>query len=384
MHRFSAFWLLLFTVSRLASSSIVVVLDGAASRVQETCLRSIVEHISRPLSAKTVATWQGTSLGLGADYVKQRYGIDAVVEPDVDLVQDIATWQSPRLVGRTVFYNAYTRFRAYERVKRLKFQWLVYTRSDMQWLAQVPPAALWNDSRVVWIPDYADWGGVYDRAALIPRRFAESFFQGPFKALLSKPLLRTLFQDDKVVTSESLLFRVLQAAGAKVGSFPPLGAIRRCQKELPECRDHLLAEDTVEGFAEWRYFHEFVDASYAALHANVPGRMWARTTGRRDLNPGCWFGGFGQDCCIPGRIARGGCFDSSNFYTARKCCGFTPYLTIAMPDGHQACWSLTDVHFLDDDLSDIMSKGDEVQRAILPLACLPIARAGDPVHSGQM
>eukprot|EP00928_Gymnodinium_smaydae_P038728 TRINITY_DN26643_c0_g6_i1.p1 TRINITY_DN26643_c0_g6~~TRINITY_DN26643_c0_g6_i1.p1 ORF type:complete len:373 (-),score=56.23 TRINITY_DN26643_c0_g6_i1:79-1197(-) len=363
-------WSCCFHLEAARSARVVVVLDGAAVRVQEEALRSIVDHVVRPLRARAFATWQGASVEPSVATIKQRFGIEAVVEPDV-LPADFITWDVPRLANdtfRTVFYNAYTKYRSYESVKKLDFDWLIYTRSDMHWFADVPPMPLWRNTSVVWVPDSADWGGIYDRTALIPRRYAQAYLQGPFRALVAPPAaLEALFGDDPWVTSEKLLHKVLLAAGAHFGSFPIVGTISRCRRNTPECQLHINSPEQVEQFAQWRYYHEYVDSMYASMYANLPGSRWALTKGRRDINPNCWHSesGFSKQLCCGVGDDPDGCFDAGNFYTKRRCCDFLPYLTIRTAEGGSVCWSLSSVEH------GLEKASDAFLRGLIPWSCLP-------------
>eukprot|EP00929_Paragymnodinium_shiwhaense_P009961 TRINITY_DN114417_c0_g1_i1.p1 TRINITY_DN114417_c0_g1~~TRINITY_DN114417_c0_g1_i1.p1 ORF type:complete len:366 (+),score=56.12 TRINITY_DN114417_c0_g1_i1:1-1098(+) len=358
-------------------ASVIVLLDGAALRVREANLLSILQHVARPLSAVVAAVWQGLNAADAAEELARRHGISAILEPDVFL-EGIVRPPLPGLsdeLFRTVFYALYTRARAYKGLQALeaawgsRFDWVVYSRGDLRWFSPLPPAEIWaNSSSTVWVPDGADWGGLYDRAAIMPRRFAQAYFERPFLLLTSPPAdLQQLVNRHGDITAEVLLSAALEEANAEVGSFPPLAAVTCCEENAPECIHHVAGAKPCYG--GYRHYHEFVDASHAAMFSI--GGQWAVTKGRRYLVPGCFDDEHDHlRCC---QNASSGCFDGADFYTARRCCSqSSQYLTIRKA-GPPPCWSLSVENWAPQTAQELSSDVGALRAlaAVAPIACLP-------------
>jgi len=62
-----------------------------------------------------------------------------------------------------------------ERRRGEPYRWVLPTRGDLMWLSEHPPLAALSTDRV-WVPQCRnDWGGLYDRHAVIPRQWADVY-----------------------------------------------------------------------------------------------------------------------------------------------------------------------------------------------------------------
>lgn len=126
--------------------------------------------------------------------------------------------------------------------------------------------------------------------------------------------------------SLGLIETLLTKAGAQIGGFPGLGAILCCTNLIPECSNHRQEDQCVNGY---RYFHEYVEAAHAA-QALADGAQWIQTRGQRDMLPPCGTGVYDEGYCGNERSEEIGLMDSV-FYTKRRCCKETPYLSFWKP-----------------------------------------------------
>lgn len=201
--------------------------------------------------------------------------------------------------------------RRFEQQNSWTYRWVVYTRSDLTWLAPHPP---WEslEANAVLAPWGEDYGGLNDRHAVMQRPVADSYF-GRWEALVSGQALRYLHDPQhwvrvhwypKHVSQERFLWLHLLDHGIHVRRFAAVAAVAACRRG-PQCQKGWwrtsseetgsLAEDApaTHPHTAFKYFQEYRLALNARQRLEV-GWRWRVRHGHVEL---C-----GQRACFPSRL----------------------------------------------------------------------------------
>ncbi|KAL1518864.1 hypothetical protein AB1Y20_003141 [Prymnesium parvum] len=130
------------------------------------------------------------------------------------------------------YSRSYAQVAAHERARGREYEWWVFSRLEMVWLAPHPPLSL-LDARMVWVPPRS-FIGVNDRHAAVPRRHAGVYFQR-WELLMSAELLDVLpLQAILRNDPEHMLESLFVARGVAVGAFP-IAAYLACCAPSDQC-----------------------------------------------------------------------------------------------------------------------------------------------------
>ena len=132
-------------------------------------------------------------------------------------------------VGQQRCYDMVT---AAEKRRGQRYQWVLWSRGELQWMANHPPLGVMSTDRV-WIPQCSsDFYGIYDRHAAMPRKLAHHYLSR-YSMIKSGKMLKALEAmpppDNRFAhNSEVLLHTTLSANGVAVGRFPCVAALSCC------------------------------------------------------------------------------------------------------------------------------------------------------------
>jgi hypothetical protein len=92
-----------------------------------------------------------------------------------------------------------------------KYKWILPTRGELQWLSDHPPLHLLSEERI-WVPSCrSDWGGVYDRHAALPRRYADAYLSRHYElSNSSEKIVDDIDAQEVIHNAESYLAFVLR------------------------------------------------------------------------------------------------------------------------------------------------------------------------------
>ena len=128
--------------------------------------------------------------------------------------------------------RCYDMVKAAEKRRGRKYQWVLWSRGELQWLAHHPPLDVMSTDRV-WIPQCSsDFYGIYDRHVAMPRKLARHYLSR-YQMIQSGEMLGALEatpppENRFAHNSEVLLHTTLVAKGVSVGRFPCVAALSCC------------------------------------------------------------------------------------------------------------------------------------------------------------
>ncbi|CAE7942313.1 unnamed protein product, partial [Symbiodinium sp. KB8] len=227
--------------------------------------------------------------------------------------------------------------------------WVIYLRSDLDFLAPHPPLtpmAAMGPGRV-WIPDVMDWGGLNDRWAVMSRDVAPVYL-GRIRDLIDGNILPAIQRDFAVTNFSQMLNsehpinaeRMLQMSLHYHGIWPKrvhrfLGtAALHCTAKTKKtlCSERIF---TALGPSGWRDSSEFSDA-YAAASRLQRGWWWALTSPR--VSPALCE----RSRCCTERAGLGSPDCGSSVWSYSHCCQQNLMLSIRDTSGIRElpdCWN---------------------------------------------
>ena len=159
--------------------------------------------------------------------------------------------------------------RDHESKRGFLFDYIVYARADLYWFTTLPPLQLLQavDPLAVWIPDGQDSDGLNDRVAIVPRRWAEIYFNR-WGLLLNGTLLQRLgacmaFRKEEK-GFEWLLYALLRTYRVPVLRFNAVAAIQCIGKGRPK---HSSCTRTLKidyDRVRFKYSQELSEATFTA------------------------------------------------------------------------------------------------------------------------
>jgi len=113
------------------------------------------------------------------------------------------------------------------------YRWVIATRGELRWLSNHPPLTTVLTEDRIWVPSCRnDWGGIYDRHAALPRKYADAYL-GRYDEIKNGSAL--LLGDDfdaveEIHNPESHLALHLDRHRVPIGRFPCVAALVCCGK----------------------------------------------------------------------------------------------------------------------------------------------------------
>jgi len=391
-------------------AKVLVCLEGPARRLGRHT-SSVLQHVVKPLAADIVAV-APRSPGIKEEDVASaisEYFEGAALatrsEPDMsaesmrnELARKLGPWAQHRFLldnknstsPTAKLWQMYAQaeclvlLRAAERQHGRLYQWMVYLRNDMLWLADHPSLTLLDPTHV-WLFDNHDWAGVNDRYAAVPRKCFSAYFDMWWRIVdgqaidsIGAAFGRTMFSVNGEILTSLLL------DGVSIGRIPPL-AVRLCREQRGESIGTIFAQACRPGAI--KSIPELLDAfgvssRLAAGWKYIRGARWRGIPthwGRYFTPYGCFFGNRSATRCCDSTAAIGAALerqcwgrpDARNSLlqpgilplSRLACCGFSPLVAIAPASTtlDEPCWPVDDL-------------GNEIL-----LSCA----AGDPSAAGQ-
>jgi len=245
----------------------VALLFGGSWRFSQSLVRAIRRHVIEPLGATVFAVM---SLGSSDESGAQTSGDETATEfasivgdalagfawvedlAQEDLIRDLSAsgvlnvhllmrgWDITPLgskVGTSL--HAYRKIEAvldltqqHEDKQGRRFKWLIFSRTDLIWVADHPPLAL-LDPNVIWSMGGQDWH------VAVPRDLADAFFRR-WTALREGVAPMMPRQNPGL-----LLMNMIAFSGVKVASFPSIGSLASCT--------NWSCYASTGGSSEWRW-----------------------------------------------------------------------------------------------------------------------------------
>jgi hypothetical protein len=133
-----------------------------------------------------------------------------------------------------IFYQqqAYNALALHEVARGEKYEWVISSRPDFEFLTFPPPLGMLNNT-LAWSQDGESWGGVHDRMTIYPRNIAAAglqrwnfIFSGQIKRLLEKA---------KWKNCETYFYHTVKGSGFDFGRFRAVGFVRCLPDIEREC-----------------------------------------------------------------------------------------------------------------------------------------------------
>ena len=150
------------------------------------------------------------------------------------------------------------------------YKYWIFARLDWHWLYLPPSLSLFEqvDPAKIWIPDGADWDGINDRFALVPRHLGERYF-GRWKPILNGsyvPMLASAHagQLDPRIERGPEWSLLATLSRIPVARFAAIGAVL-CPKNSRRGRHGRCTRRDRESDLSFKYSAEVSEASDAQL-----------------------------------------------------------------------------------------------------------------------
>eukprot|EP00434_Breviolum_minutum_P032312 symbB.v1.2.028574.t1/scaffold3036.1/size64867/4 len=210
----------------------VAVLFAGSWRYEERTVATVARHVVMPLQAVVLAALSGSGPGRLEHWQMKRFfpalaGFQWVRDPTIRQLREAIAPKSLLLyetfgggaisplrrskLGGALFSLQKLQMvlhmtRQYERKRRRRFRWLIYSRLDLIWVANHPPVRLMDEDALWAVPlggvegHKAAYFAVNDLHGVVPRHLAEIYF-GRWKLLRRGVIFQPLLEPEELLAS---------------------------------------------------------------------------------------------------------------------------------------------------------------------------------------